>query len=397
MLKHLLRFLGLLAFLMPGLAMAAAAPAGFETKAAQAFMIEAETGTVLLAKDEDKAFSPASLAKLMTLEVVFDALEKGEISLDTEYPVSEYAWRTGGAPSRTSTMFAALKSRIRVQDLIQGVAVQAANDGCIILAEGLSGSEASFAERMTKRAREIGLPRATFANSTGLPDPGNKISARELVTLARRLETSHRDLYRYFAQPDFEWNKIFQRNRNPLLGMDIGADGLAIGFAEGEGYSIVASVEKNGRRLFLALGGLASDKERSEEAKRVLEWGMTAFEDRQIFANGEVIGAASVYGGTASTVDLVAKMPVNVYLPVNNPERLAARIVYRWPLKAPVEQDVQVGTLRIFLGDRLLREVPLYTVQAVGQGSLGRRAVDAIFELGETVFFSWLWDKLEGT
>lgn len=397
MLKHLLRFLGLLALLTPGLAMAAAAPAGFETKAAQAFMIEAETGTVLLAKDEDKALSPASLAKLMTLEVVFDALEKGEISVDTEYPVSEYAWRTGGAPSRTSTMFAALKSRIRVQDLIQGVAVQAANDGCIILAEGLSGSEASFAERMTKRAREIGLPRATFANSTGLPDPGNKISARELVTLARRLETSHRDLYRYFAQPDFEWNKIFQRNRNPLLGMDIGADGLAIGFAEGEGYSIVASVEKNGRRLFLALGGLASDKERSEEAKRVLEWGLNAFEDRQIFANGEVIGAASVYGGTASTVDLVAKMPVNVYLPVNNPERLAARIVYRWPLKAPVEQDVQVGTLRIFLGDRLLREVPLYTVQAVGQGSLGRRAVDAIFELGETVFFSWLWDKLEGT
>ncbi|MEZ2130690.1 D-alanyl-D-alanine carboxypeptidase family protein [Sinorhizobium sp. CB9] len=393
----MLFLLVLLAFPIPSAVAADGTIPAFETKAQQAFMIEASTGTVLLAKNEDQVFSPASLAKLMTMEVVFDALQKGEVALDTEYPVSEHAWRTGGAPSRTSTMFAALKSRIRVQDLIQGVVVQAANDGCIILAEGMEGSEAQFAARMTRRAREIGMPNAVFANATGLPDPGSKVSAHELVTLARQLQQTYPDLYKYYAQPDFEWNKIFQRNRNPLLDLGIGADGLALGFAEGEGYSIVASVERDGKRLFLALAGLASDKERTEEAKRVLEWGLTAFESRQIFAEGEVIGAASVYGGAVSSVDLVAKSAVSVYIPISNPERLAARIVYRWPLTAPVEAGYQAGTLRIFSGNRLLRDVPLYTGKAVEQGPLHRRAMDALLELGESLFFSWLWNKPEPT
>lgn len=393
MLTPLLR---LLACLLPFASVALAAEnntTGFTTKAAQAYMIEASTGTVLLAKNEDQGFSPASLAKLMTMDIVFDAVTKGEVTLDTEYPVSEHAWRTGGAPSRTATMFAALKSKIRVEDLIKGVTIQGANDGCIILAEGMAGSEERFAESMTRRARDLGMQKSVFGNSTGLPDGKSKVTAREMVTLASDLQISYPDLYAYFAQPDFEWNKIFQRNRNPLLNLDIGADGLATGFAEGEGYSIVASVERDGRRLFLALGGIASDKERTEEAKRVLEWGLTAFESRQIFAENEVIGAASVYGGMSSSVDLAAKAPVSVYVPVSNPDRLAARIVYRWPLAAPVKADTEVGTLRITAGNRLLREVPLYTVQAVDKGSLSSRAVDALLEIGESLFFSWLWDK----
>jgi len=350
---------------------------------------------VLLAKNENQVFAPAALAKLMTMDLVFDAVSKGQISLDTEYPVSEYAWRTGGAPSRAATMFAALKSRVRVEDLIKGVAIQGANDGCIILAEGMGGSEDQFAASMTRRARDLGMDKAVFGNSTGIPDGKSKVTARELVTLATNLQTSYPNLYSYFAQPDFEWNKIFQRNRNPLLGMDLGADGLATGFTEGEGYSIVASVQRNGRRLFVALAGIASDKERTEEAKRVLEWGLTAFESRQVFADTEVIGAASVYGGTARTVDLVAKAPVSVYIPINNPDRLAARIVYHWPLMAPVKADTEVGTLRIVSGNRMLREVPLYTVQSVEVGSLSSRAIDALLELGESLFFSWLWDKSE--
>ncbi|WP_454849486.1 D-alanyl-D-alanine carboxypeptidase family protein [Rhizobium binxianense] len=393
MLTPLLR---LLACLLPFASAAFAAEnntAGFTTKAAQAYMIEASTGTVLLAKNEEQSFSPASLAKLMTVDIVFDAVTKGQITLDTEYPVSEHAWRTGGAPSRTATMFAALKSRVRVEDLIKGVTIQGANDGCIILAEGMAGSEERFAESMTRRARDLGMEKAVFGNSTGLPDGKSKVTAREMVTLAADLQKSYPNLYSYFSQPDFEWNKIFQRNRNPLLNLDIGADGLATGFAEGEGYSIVASVERDGRRLFLALGGIASDKERTEEAKRVLEWGLTAFESRQVFAENEVIGAASVYGGTSRSVDLVARTPVSVYVPVSNPDRLAARIVYRWPLAAPVKADTEVGTLRISAGNRLLREVPLYTVQAVDKGSLSSRAVDALLELGESLFFSWLWDK----
>ncbi|MBW8787465.1 MULTISPECIES: D-alanyl-D-alanine carboxypeptidase family protein [Rhizobium] len=393
MLKPVLRLLACLMPFATGAFAADGGASGFATKAAQAYMIEAATGTVLLAKNEDQGFSPASLAKLMTMDLVFEAVTKGQITLDTEYPVSEYAWRTGGAPSRTATMFASLKSRVRVEDLIKGVAIQGANDSCIILAEGMAGSEQQFAASMTRRARELGMEKAEFGNSTGLPDGKSKVTAREMVTLAAALQQSYPNLYPYFAQPDFEWNKIFQRNRNPLLGLDLGADGLATGFTEGEGYSIVASVERDGRRLFLALAGIASDKERTEETKRVLEWGLTAFENRQIFAEKEVIGAASVYGGTSRTVDLVAKAPVSVYIPISNPDRLSARIIYHWPLTAPVMPDTQAGTLRIFAGSRLLREVPLYTVQAVGEGSLSSRAVDAMLELGESLFFSWLWDK----
>ncbi len=398
MLKHMLRLcvcLLPLAQLVATDAVAAPAEANqsFVTKAAQAYMVEASTGTVLLAKNEHQTFSPASLAKLMTVELVFDALTSKQITLDTQYPVSEYAWRTGGAPSRTATMFAALKSNVRVEDLVRGIAIQGANDSCIILAEGMSGGEPAFAESMTRRAKTLGMQHSLFANSTGLPDGKSKTTAYDMVALAERLQQGYPAYYPYFAQPDFEWNKIFQRNRNPLLGFGLGVDGLATGFAEGEGYSIVASAERNGRRLFMTLGGIASDKERTEEAKRVLEWGLSAFEIRQLFAENEVIGTASVYGGASRSVELVAKSPISVYIPVNNPDRLAARIVYHWPLPAPVDADREVGTLRLFAGSRLLREVPLYTKTSVEEGSLSSRAVDAVLELGETLLFSWLWDK----
>lgn len=375
-----------------------AAPGAFDTKATQAFMIEASTGTILLAKNEDQPISAASLAKLMTLDVIFDAVGRGEISLDTEYPVSENAWRTGGAPSRASTMFAALKSRIRVGDLIQGVAVQQGNDSCIVLAEGMAINEREFARRMTARAREIGMPKAVFTNSTGLPDAndpngGGKVSMRELVTLAQDLQQKHQDLYKYFGQPDFTWNKIYQRNKNPLLLLNIGVDGLGLGFADGEGFSVVASIQRDGRRLFLALGGLKSDKERTEETRRVLEWGLSNFKSQRIFADREVIGDASVYGGAQSTVGLLTKIPVDVYVPVDTPDRLSARIVYRWPLTAPVAEDYEAGTLRVFLGARMVRELPLYTKESIAEGTLTRRAFDAFMELTESLLFSWLWDK----
>jgi serine-type D-Ala-D-Ala carboxypeptidase (penicillin-binding protein 5/6) len=388
----MLRCVFAILFLLAGNALAQTPPPAFETKAAQAFMIEASTGTVLLAKNEDKPFSPASLAKLMTLDVVFDAIGRGDISLDTAYPVSENAWRKGGAPSRASTMFAGLKSRIRIGDLIQGVAIQQANDGCIVLAEGLSVSETEFARRMTEHAREIGMPKAQFGNATGLPDADSKVSAHELVTLAQDLQSKYPDLYKSFAQPDFTWNKIFQRNRNPLLPLTMGVDGLGTGFSEGEGFSIVTSVTRDGRRLFLALGGLGSDKERTEEAKRVLEWGLSNFKSQRVFADGEVIGSASIYGGKTSSVGLVAKTPVDVYVPVSNPDRLTARVIYRWPLAAPVESGFQAATLKVFSGTHMVREVPLFTNAAVAQGGLGRRAFDALVELSETLLFSWLWD-----
>ncbi|MCJ8521289.1 D-alanyl-D-alanine carboxypeptidase (penicillin-binding protein 5/6) [Pseudorhizobium tarimense] len=358
----------------------------FATKAAQAYMVEAKTGTVLLAANENQAFPPASLAKLMTMEVVFSALERGEITEQRAFPVSENAWRNGGAPSGTTTMFAALNSQVPVIDLVKGVVIQNANDACIILAEGISGSEAEFATRMTARAKDLGLARSSFGNATGLPGAESYTTARDLVELARHLHRDYPDYYPLYSQPDFEWNKIFQRNKNPLLSLNIGVDGLGAGYSEGAGFAAVASVERNGTRLFLALGGLQSDKDRLEEARRLLEWGLSSFETKVLFKGGEVVGQAAVYGGEHRYVDLIADEPIDLYLPKNNPERLTGRIVYKWPLRAPVSEGQAVGSLRIFSGERLLREVPLLSAEAVGTGSLASRATDALLEM----MFFWL-------
>jgi D-alanyl-D-alanine carboxypeptidase (penicillin-binding protein 5/6) len=349
-------------------------------------MVEAKTGTVLLSTNENQSFPAASLTKLMTMEMVFSALARGEITPDTLYPVSEYAWRTGGAPSGTTTMFAALKSQIKVDDLIKGVVVQNGNDACIVLAEGMAQTDAQFAARMSARAKDLGLTRSTFGNSTGLPDAENRTTAHDMVELARHVYASYPQFYPLYRQPDFTWNKIFQRNKNPLLALNMGVDGFGGGFAEGAGFAMVASAERNGTRLFLAMGGLASDKERLEETKKALEWGLSSFQTKIIFPQNEVIGQASVYGGAVRHVDLVAREPVDLYMPTNNPDRLSGRIVYRWPLRAPVAAGQEVGVLKISAGDRTLREIPLYTTAAVEKGTLVNQATDALMELA----FFWL-------
>jgi D-alanyl-D-alanine carboxypeptidase (penicillin-binding protein 5/6) len=353
----------------------------FETKATQAYMIDAETGTVLFSKEPDKAMAPASLAKLMTMEVVFNAIKSGRYKLDDTFAVSENAWRTGGAASRASTMFAAVKSQIRIEDLIQGVTVQLANDGCIVLAEGMAGSEANFALQMTERAREIGLEKSTFVNSTGLPAPGQTTTVRELAELGLHIWRTYPEFYRYYSLSEFNWNKILQRNRNPLVTMDIGADGIAAGFTEGEGFAIVGSVNREGRRLFAAMAGLASDRERSEEARKLLDWGMRSFEKTEIFAADETVGEAQVFGGTKSHVALVAQKPVSIFLPITNRERLVARIVYDGPIAAPVAQGTPIGSLKVWIGDTLSQETPLYAAEPVEVGSLQSRALDAVKEL----------------
>ena len=367
-------------------AQSAAPQAGFDVKAKQVYLIEAETGTVLFARAEDDLVPAASLAKLMTMATAFKALSAGEITLDMQYPVTEYAWRTGGAPSRTSTMFAALKSSVRVEDLIRGVTVQFANDACIILAEGMAGSEAAFAERLTKEARALGLEKSTFANATGLPSPDNKVTMREMVKLARHLQTAYPERMGYYLEPEFEWNKIKQRNRNPLLALNLGVTGFVTGFSEEGGYSIVAAVNRDGKHLVLAMGGMESDKVRIEESRRIIEWALSSFERRTLFKEGEAIADASVYGGDASTVPLVAGEQVDVFLPKDNSQKLIARVVYTWPVRAPVEPGKAVGTLKIWNDKQLLREVPVKTAGTVGEGTLRTRALDALIEL----FFFWI-------
>ncbi|PRD42200.1 D-alanyl-D-alanine carboxypeptidase [Phyllobacterium phragmitis] len=353
----------------------------FETKARQALLIDDATGTVLFSKDPGELIPPASLAKLMTMEVVFDALTKGELSLNQTFPVSEYAWRTGGAPSGTSTMFAKIKSTPRVEDLIQGVIVQSANDGCIVLAEGMAGSEERFARRMTERARRLGLEKSVFVNATGLPAPGQKVSIEELVALARHIRRTYPQFYKYYAQESFTWNNIFQRNRNPLLRLNIGADGLSTGYTQESGYALIASAERNGRRLFLGMSGLASDKERAEEARKLIEWGMDGFEDVLLFPDNGVVGEASVYGGEHSEVKLRTGKAIELLLPKQDRPPLKARIVYNGPLIAPVEAGKPVGSLKIWMGDALVQEKPVFTAEAVKEGGIGKRAFDAALEL----------------
>ena len=353
----------------------------FETSADTAYMIDAGTGSILFAKNEEKLVPPASLAKLMTMEVVFHALSIGRLSMDDTFYVSENAWRTGGAVSGGSTMFAEVKSEIRLEDLIQAVIVQSANDGCIIIAEGMAGSEENFARLMTERARKIGLENSVFRNSTGLPAEGQVVTMKDLARLALHIWKTYPQYYHYYSQTEFTWNKILQRNRNPLLRMDIGADGMKTGFTEESGYAIVGSVNREGRRIFVAMSGMKTDRQRAEEARKILDWGIRAFESKEIFKAGEIIGEADLYGGAKSGVALRAEGAVSILVPITNRDRLIARIVYDGPVDVPVEEGAPIGALKVWIGDTLSQETPLFAAESVGKGTLQQRAVDAIEEL----------------
>jgi D-alanyl-D-alanine carboxypeptidase len=361
-----------------------------ETKARQAYVIEASTGAVLLAKAPDLPFAPASLAKLMTMEVVFDALSSGRLKPDQLFTISENAWRTGGAPSGTSTMFAKVRSQVAVSDLIQGVIIQAANDGAIALAEGFAGSEAAFAEIMNRRAQELGLSSSQFRNATGLPAEGQRVTARDLVRLAQHIWLTYPDYYRIYSQPDFTWNGITQRNRNPMLKLDIGADGMGTGYTEADGYSLLGAVRSGDLRFFGVLAGLSSEKERAEEARALFDWASRSFRRAIGFRRGEVVGDAEVYGGEKGTVTLKVAGPAPLLLPAEGvPGSVEARIVYDGPLPAPVRMGDQVASLEIRIAGTLSQSVPLYAAETVEEGSIYRRAADAVGSL-----FASLWHRI---
>jgi D-alanyl-D-alanine carboxypeptidase (penicillin-binding protein 5/6) len=249
------------------------------------------------------------------------------------------------------------------------------------LAEALAGNEAEFAAKLTQRAREIGLSKSTFANSNGLPDPGTQVTTRELGLLARHLIREYPEYYKIYSQREFTWNKIRQQNRNPLLGTLDGADGLKTGFTKEAGYGLVGSAVQNGLRLVAVVNGLQSAKERADEGKKLLEWGFRNFEQRILFAEGQNIGTAKVFGGADSKVSLVAAGQVRVMMPKNGNDKLVARIVYTGPVPAPVEQGQRVGVLKVWRNDSVILEMPLKAAESVGRGNLSQRAFDAVSEL----------------
>ncbi len=360
-------------------------PAGaFETSAKYAYLIDVDTQTVLYAKNENELMSPASMSKLMTLVMVFDALKAGHLKMDEKFYISENAWEKGGEKSGSSTMFAKKNTSISLKNLIQAVAVQSANDACIAIAEGMSGSEAEFARAMTRRAREIGLEKSTFANATGWPNPGQKMTVRELAVLARFIIRNFPEYYKYYSQKSFTWSGITQKNRNPLLYQNIGADGLKTGHTQESGYGLVASAMRNGQRLILAVNGLASKKARAQESRRMMDWGFRAFKPFALFDKDSVVGEARVWGGKSAAVKLKTGRKITLLMPRTSRNALKLSIAYKSPLIAPVRKGDQVALLKASAPGAVPFSAPLYAVSDIERSGLigrGMARLKAIFSI----------------
>jgi D-alanyl-D-alanine carboxypeptidase (penicillin-binding protein 5/6) len=321
----------------------ASTPLGpFDTIARQALIIDAETDAVLLEKHADERMAPSSMLKLMTLYIIFDMLKRGRLQLKQELPISERAWKMQG-----SKMFVQIGTQVPVEALLRGVIVQSGNDATVALAEGVAGSEAQFVELMTAKARELGLKDSTFRNSTGWPDPEQRVSSRDLAKLARRLIIDFPEYYPMFNERSFTWNGITQENRNTILTRVPGGDGLKTGHTEEAGFGIVASAKRGNRRLIMVVNGLPSMKARSEEGERLLEWGFREFDNITLFKAGEVIEEVPVYLGTRPGVPLVGGRDVIVTVPRNWQETMQAKLRYKAPIPAPVLKGQELGRLEI--------------------------------------------------
>ncbi len=361
----------------------------FTTKADFAILIDAETGAVLYSKKADQLMAPASMSKLMTTVLLFKELKSGKLKLDDTFRVSEHAWRTGGGPSGTSAIFAPLGKDILISDLLQGIVIQSGNDACIIVAEGLAGSEEAFANLMTQEARRIGLKKSTFGNSTGLPHPKQLMTARELAQLALYIIRQYPEFYHYFSQKKFNYRRFKFFNRNPLV-FKYGADGLKTGATKASGYGLTVSAVKNGRRLVAVLNGLKSKKARRTEAIKMLEWGFNGFKKYQLFEPDAVVGHARVIGGSSSYVSLKGDdhKGATALLPrYMSSKKIPAKIVYQGPLQAPVKTGQQIAFLEIRGQGSTINRIPLYAAEDIAQAGILWRGVDTIlFHL-----FGWLF------
>jgi D-alanyl-D-alanine carboxypeptidase (penicillin-binding protein 5/6) len=354
---------------------------GFQTSFPNVILIDAKTGAVLFEKGADDYVAPASTVKIMTAEVVFRELAEGRLKLDDEFVVSEHAWRDGGTRAGGSSMFLNVNSKARVEDLIRGLVIDSGNDAAITLAEGVAGAEEAFVMRMNRRAQELGLVKSSFGNPWGQAGPDQKVTPREMARLADHVIKTYPQYYGYFGEKEFLWNKIKQPNRNPLLMMNIGVDGLKTGsIDEKTGYSIVASAVEEGRRLTLAAYGAHTAKERAEEARKLLRWGFLNFEERMLFKEGETVGSAQVYGGAQGSVPLTAKTDVAVLIPRGSQDKLTGRIVYQGPVVAPIEAGAPIGRIEIKRGSSVVLDQPLFAAESVEAGTLRQRAFDAAYE-----------------
>lgn len=346
----------------------------YQTEASHAAILDVETGEILYALNGDEAMPPASMSKMMTVLMVVEALEAGSLSLDDELPVSEHAWRTGGAASGSSTMFLEVNSRARVEDLLRGVIIQSGNDACIVLAEAIGGTETAFADMMTDRAHELGLTSASFANATGWPDPDHRISAIDLARLARILIEDHPEYYGIWAEREFTYNGIRQYNRNPLLGVFSGADGLKTGHTEESGYGLVGSAERDGERRIIVFNGMGSNAARATEAERMMRAALSDYSLYHLFAAGDDVDhRAEVFMGDSDTVSLRVADDVTAGLHRRARRDLTVTVSYDGPLVAPIQEGDVVGTLIVEAPDYAAREYDLLAAESVSEkGLMGR-------------------------
>lgn len=348
----------------------------YQTEATAAYVIDHGTGQVLFAHDAEVPLPPASMSKLMVLLTTFEALDEGRLSLDTRLPVSAHAMSFGG-----STMFLNTSDRPTVEDLIRGVIIVSGNDASVALAEALSpdGTEAGWARIATDRARELGMNQTTLMNASGWPAPGHVMSMRDLGILAERIITEHPEYYRYFAETEFDYENrspANRFNRNPLLSLGIGADGLKTGHTSEAGYGLVGSAVQGTRRVTFVITGLPSAEARAREAERITTWALRQFVERQVVTGGTEMARAPVFMGAAADVGMAPASDLTLLLPASGTPDLAAEITYTAPLPAPVSAGDQLGELVVRMGegaDAIEHRIPLLATEDVAQGGIGTR------------------------
>lgn len=344
-----------------------------ETLAKEAYIIDFETGAPLYEKLSNEKMPTSSMSKVLTMIVVFDAIKAGKISLEQQLPVSEKAWRMQG-----SKMFVDLNKTIRVEDLIQGVIVQSGNDACIVLAEGIAGSEDNFAALMNEKAKEIGMNNSHFKNASGWPDPEHYSTPHDLALMGAYLVKNYPEFYKYYSQKEFTYNNITQGNRNPLLYANLGADGIKTGHTEDAGYGLVGSAVRDGRRVIMVINGTKSMQERADEAKKLIEWALVSFKTVDLAKQGSVFAKAPVILGLNMDVPLTITDTIRMTVPFKDASAVKMMASYPAPLKAPVKAGDEVGVLSIQVGSLPPTEVKLVAAADVAEAGFFARAMEKL-------------------
>lgn len=371
-------FFALIFFCGITLAKAEGNSAAFDTLARNAILLDAKSGFVFFEKDADSPIPPASMSKLVTQAIVFDMLKRGDLKLDQEIIVSADAVKRGGADGGSSTMFALPNSKVSVDNLIHGAIIQSANDACIALAESIAGTEPAFAQRMLSKAQELGLKNSTFANATGLPDPGQRMSVRDLATVARYIIQTYPENYKIYSEPQFTWSKITQQNRNPLLKDYAGADGMKTGYTKEAGYGLVGSAIRGDRRLIMVIAGLDSADKRKVEGQKLLDYGFSQFRSINLFDAGDVVSRVRVWGGEERWVNLVVPDVFRISLAPFEQDKAELRISYKAPLMAPIVAGENVGLLKVYVDGKVVAETRVQAATDVPAApSMWKKAADS--------------------